>query len=408
MTRRLLIVTIALVVLSATPALANVQTAPGRVIFSLDGGHNDDLSVGVPGPGPISAVALPDGGALILGGSTEDNWQTLAWVTANGQLDPAHGDGSGIVHVAGLPDDFRGVQVALGVGGRILLVGADPNTDGYYVVAGLTADGAVDPSYGTAGIATTAVADAGTTAPAEPQPDGSLYIDGVSARALVSPSGTVTSADPVVVPSPPPTAPPTAPAFGGGAAQVGVLHHLPLGMPVDVGQSGLSPRVTVMLSDGSLLRVDALELGWGDASTGSFGSGIVDVAVTRFTPAMALDTAFGGPASQLQATVALRSTTRSAVMSSHAVSVNLNLSAPGLAGIDVMAGNHLIAQSTLAALAAGASTSLPSGRAWSRVQLVTSGYRYLRAHRNVHVTISLLARDLLGNGTDARARGTLR
>jgi hypothetical protein len=78
----------------------------------------------------------------------------------------------------------------------------------------------------------------------------------------------------------------------------------------------------------------------------------------------------------------------------------VNLSAPGLARVFVRAGSQLIAQSVLPIFGSGARI-LP-------VELTHAGAVLLRTHRNVRVSVTVGARNLLAGGVTATAHGTLK
>ena len=78
----------------------------------------------------------------------------------------------------------------------------------------------------------------------------------------------------------------------------------------------------------------------------------------------------------------------------------VNVSAPGLARAYVRVGRTVIAQSVLPIFGSGARI-LP-------VELTHTGAVFLRTHRNVHVSVSVTARDLLAGTVSATAIGTLK
>ncbi|HEX3874016.1 MAG TPA: hypothetical protein VHW26_07710, partial [Solirubrobacteraceae bacterium] len=105
---------------SAAPAVAvsaapTVATAPGRVVIGLDAGQvaDQDSSGGGGAPG----VALPDGGAVALTGGPSGQ-QDVIELTAGGALDPSFGTGG----VAKVPTGVG--SIVRQSDGRFVLLGA--------------------------------------------------------------------------------------------------------------------------------------------------------------------------------------------------------------------------------------------------------------------------------------------
>lgn len=163
--------------LPAVPAAAAV--APGRVAFSV-ATHVPRSNVDAGGAG--SAVALPDGGAVMLAfdGSTG---LTAVQLRPDGSLDPSFGS-RGIARIA-VPVSSSGTQQLLRrPDGRLLAIGTRAPATRFgsprFTIVGLTANGALDPSFGNRGVAELELAascggDCGAAALA---PDGSIVITG--------------------------------------------------------------------------------------------------------------------------------------------------------------------------------------------------------------------------------------
>ena len=176
-----------LVAALATAAPASAAVAPGLVTFPLNAAATvNSVDVFAPSTG----VALPDGGAVLVG-VDRGKGLVLAQLRADGSLDPRFGT-NGISHVAvPFPQGFIGaipMQLLRRPDGRLLAVYEGASTSKYegqhLVVAGLTADGRLDPSYGGNGIADPAVQQGcgGGCSPAALAPDGSLLLTGATGQ----------------------------------------------------------------------------------------------------------------------------------------------------------------------------------------------------------------------------------
>ena len=143
----------AVAVLDAGTALAGtVESAPGRIIFPIADG---DAWL-------VSAIALPAGGALLVGQVEGSGRVYVAKVSQSGGLDPSFGLGG----VAAIDAELAFEQILLQPDGSILLVGMRSarghfaelrwnERHGYLVAVRLNADGSIDRSYGTGGTAQT-------------------------------------------------------------------------------------------------------------------------------------------------------------------------------------------------------------------------------------------------------------
>lgn len=163
--------------LPAAPAAAAV--APGRVAFSV---ATKVPQSNVDAGGAGAAVALPDGGTVMLasGGPTA---LTVVQLRPDGSLDPSFGMG-GIARLA-VPVSVSGSQQLLRrPDGRLLVVGTRRPAARFglprFTIVGLTANGALDASFGAGGVdelelEASCGSDCGFAALA---PDGSLVITG--------------------------------------------------------------------------------------------------------------------------------------------------------------------------------------------------------------------------------------
>ena len=157
---------------STVPAIS----APGRVVLDVDAGA---VSENVDGGYVSSTLALPDGGALLVGTSyAGPNNILIAHVDRTGR--PA-GD---VVRVNLAAEKFSLIQALRRPDGRLLLIGTEPAADvtagAQMVVAQLTAAGVLDASFGTGGFASTGVvAGCGSICPvAALAPDGGIVLTG--------------------------------------------------------------------------------------------------------------------------------------------------------------------------------------------------------------------------------------
>ena len=100
---------------------------------------------------------LTDGGVIVAGWA--DDRMLVARYTAAGALDPSFGD-AGVAN-ADLPGlGGKANAVILRAGGRILVAG---ESDGHMAIARLTGDGRLDPGFGSAGSRSWTAAPAATS-----------------------------------------------------------------------------------------------------------------------------------------------------------------------------------------------------------------------------------------------------
>lgn len=166
---------VVLVLALAAPAGADT----GRVSFP----------VGMPAPaanvdaaGATAAVALPGGGAVLVGDETRRGLVAAA-IDDDGRL--AGGFGSrGVSHVR-VGDGFRTLSVVARPDGRLLVAGTVPGAERLQqpdlVVVGLAPDGRPDASFGDGGVARPGIqAACGNCAPIALAPDGTILATGVT------------------------------------------------------------------------------------------------------------------------------------------------------------------------------------------------------------------------------------
>lgn len=147
----------------------------GGVITAVDpqsgAGHND---IG-------RAVAVDPQGRILVAGETGGAFKDLALVRylADGSLDPAFGDGGGVV--TDLGGDDRAQALALQPDGKILVAGSGGRTSNEdFVLVRYLPDGRLDPSFGQGGHVTTDFrggADRGQGLAL--RPDGKIVVGGV-------------------------------------------------------------------------------------------------------------------------------------------------------------------------------------------------------------------------------------
>lgn len=169
-----------------------VSTAPGRIAFAVDGTsviNTDDAS------GATLATALPDGSALMFGsGAAGQGAEYAAKIGPGGALDRSFGT-AGITRLPvpfGAASDLT--QVLRQSDGKLLLVSAvlpsSPARTPYQLrVTRLNADMTLDGSYGVDGTASTAIGESCACDSAALAPDGSVVVTGTTGQ-LPLPGGT--------------------------------------------------------------------------------------------------------------------------------------------------------------------------------------------------------------------------
>jgi len=149
--------------------------APGRVVFSVNGGV---VSNDVSGGGAHAAVVLPDGGAVLVG-SGGGSHAYAAQIKPDGSLDASFGSG-GIATLPGFNVDQvlrepDGSIVAAGSSGTGLSKTQFPPI----VLVRLSANGTIDRSFGASGVATLTIqSSCGNCAAVSVLPTGDLVVTG--------------------------------------------------------------------------------------------------------------------------------------------------------------------------------------------------------------------------------------
>jgi uncharacterized delta-60 repeat protein len=136
-------------VASAAPSSG---TAPGRVVYPLDGGviAQTDNSGAARDPG----VALPDGGAVVVADGPNGR-AVIVELDSDGTLDESFTD-AGLTAVQDTLDQFTVTQIVRQPDGRLVLVGSIPTSGDLafpeLAVVRLNADGTLDSSFGIGGL----------------------------------------------------------------------------------------------------------------------------------------------------------------------------------------------------------------------------------------------------------------
>jgi uncharacterized delta-60 repeat protein len=172
MTRPLALALLCLAALALAAAPASAAVAPGRIAFSIAANVPES---NVDAGGAETAVALPDGGAVVV--AHDRKGFTAARLRADGSLEPTFGN-RGIARIALPGGQLFPAQLLRQPDGRLLVVGAGTAASRYELprslLVRLTAAGAPDPSFGTGGVAAPEL-QAGSAALA---PDGSIVLTG--------------------------------------------------------------------------------------------------------------------------------------------------------------------------------------------------------------------------------------
>lgn len=165
-----------------------VSTAPGRIVFSVDGGA---VQRNVDATGATSATALPDGSTLLIGsGGPVRTVLYAAKIGLNGALDRGFGSGGVLSFPSPRGTTYGPLDVMRQPDGRLLLVSISrtstlPADPGRLQVTRLNADLTLDRSYGAGGSATTALLGGGDAALA---PDGAVVLTGYTGDVTTPPA----------------------------------------------------------------------------------------------------------------------------------------------------------------------------------------------------------------------------
>lgn len=251
-----------------------------------------------------------------------------------------------------------------------------------------TATGAIDRSYGAAGVAhiggdvapggLMAVADGGAILSGllyTPAADGTFPQAGHLEIRRLSARGRVTMRRSLTL------------GFGGGSANRRNL------LQNSFGGALLVPR-----PDGTFLVPGGVELSR-PAGDGE-GVSISRYAAAVLTPSLRLDRSFGGPARRLRVSVGLPRQDGAAAVRKTAISVTLRLSSVGLARVRIAHRGRAVARGLVAVLRTSSQLS--------PIRLTPYGRQYLREHPRAKLSITVTARDLLTNVRSAHAAGRLR
>jgi uncharacterized delta-60 repeat protein len=184
--------------------------------------------------------------------------------------------------------------------------------------------------------------------------------------------------------------------FGGGGSSVVVsVRPRPVG---SLEQNSFFGQRLVPRADGSYLVPGAVRVSQPTGEGTGFSIG--RFAAAALTPSLRLDTTFGGPAAPLRLSARLAGQRAQTAHARHGIRIVLKSSAVGLARVKITHGGRAIAHSLLPVFTT-TSRTLP-------VELTHYGNAYLRHHRNVSVSITATARDLLTSTATTTARGRLR
>jgi uncharacterized delta-60 repeat protein len=371
---------------------------------AVDHGFGTDgiATIGTAGSTRGFNVAVRADGTIVTGAWSQVGTTArtlLTRLTAAGAPDPAFAGGTP-VDVPLQP----GFLMLLQDDGSVVLNGQTPGSDpsvagsGSQLLTRYTAAGVPDATFGSAAIVdlgsgigvSQLLPTAGHGVLVVAAHQGQMNVRRLQSNGMIDPSFSGPNGRDVVLP------------FGGGGSSfvvsqfprpVQTLLQNTFGFQASPGASPLVAR-----ADGSFVMVAGVRV---SQPTGEgAGYSIGRFAAAALTPAFALDTAFGGPATKPHASVSLSLQRASTAHTRHGIRIQLKASAVGLARVKIVHGDRAIALSLLPVFTTSR-TTLP-------VELTSYGNTYLRTHRNVRVTITATARDLLTNTTTATARGRLR
>jgi uncharacterized delta-60 repeat protein len=254
----------------ASAASPTVAKAPGRVVFSVNGGA---VSNDADGGGARAGVSLPDGGSVLVGnGGSGGSFRTyVAKVKSDGSLDSAFGAGG----IATLPG-FAASQVLREADGSLVVAGNGATLNNMQlppiVLAHLHPNGTIDSSFGANGLATLPVqSSCGDCAGVSVAPSGDLVVTGSTGHLPANPIGA------------PQATPDT---------QWVVARLTPNGAPdPSFGQAGIA----TLLPTGSFGTAVATQTNGDTVALGRLVSGGQTVSVlTRLLPSGAVDPSFDG------------------------------------------------------------------------------------------------------------------
>jgi uncharacterized delta-60 repeat protein len=217
----------------------------------------------------VEALALQPDGRIVVAGSSRSPEQrngvfALARYSADGKLDPSFGTGGKVMTSFGSARDDSAEALALEPDGKIVAAGSDflgAERRSVFGVARYTSDGSLDPSFGSGGMVTTSFGATSDIANAIVlQPDGKIVVAGYSFLLSVGPSAFALArytADGTLDPS-----------FGAGGK-----------VTTDFGPGGSTAWAVALQPDGKIVAA-------GTAGPGTF-------ALARYNPDGSLDQSFG-------------------------------------------------------------------------------------------------------------------
>lgn len=354
-------------------------------------------------------VAVLPGGQIVTEGQTVGSGFSadgvsivLARLTPSGAMDPAFGDGKPVRTPL-----FGGFPMLVRDDGSIVVAGSQPGTTqppfstGRRLVAAYTASGTPDGAFAAGGLAY--LASDVEVAQLLPAPAGGITVvatPGFSFQPGPRPPAASFFVGRWSATGPPAAGPfqaTTVPFGGGGSSFLVSVRPRPL---PPLGQNSFTGRRFTPRPAGGFLVVGGVSV---TQPTGEgTGYSIGRTAIAALTPGLRLDPAYGGPAAPLGATVAVMAQRASTAYERHGIRVRLRATAPGLWRVKIRTrdGGRVLAQSVLPVFGTSSRT-LPA-------ELTVTGNRWLRTHRNVRVSVSVTARNLLGALATTTARGTLR
>jgi uncharacterized delta-60 repeat protein len=131
-----------------------------------------------PGSAANAVATQPDGKIIVAGSSA--GGLALARYTDRGRLDPSFGTGGKVVTALGSSRDVWARAIALQPDGKIVAAGGiDVGGHGDFAIARFTADGKLDPSFGQDGWAMTAISWWGDAYDVVVQAEGKLVVAGM-------------------------------------------------------------------------------------------------------------------------------------------------------------------------------------------------------------------------------------
>ncbi len=414
--------------------------------YGLDGTRFTGIGEGC---GSCTPAALAPDGSLVLTGTTGDvpspsarsnlRW-ALTRLTPQGAVDASFG-ASGIATIA-TDGPARGFNVAIGPGGTIVTEAQAANImESRLLLTRLTPNGTPDPAFAGGTLIVTPLSDGfgmlvqddgaivlnGSLplAPGPPTrrealirytpagaPDAAFGAGGfVNLGRTASPLQLLPAAGGSVLVAETATAELTVQAvladgaiagrrylrlrFGGGTSSFLVsVRPRPV---ATVRQNSFRGRQLLRRTDGSYLLYGGVAIVRPTAEGAGFSIG--RFAVAALTPSLTADDAFGGPPTPLRLSVRLPRQRASTARRRHGIRVSLQASKVGLVRVKITHRGRALALSLL--------PNFKTTRHTLPVELTRHGNAYLRRHRNLRVSITATARDLLTNNASATARGHL-